>query len=96
MRMTENTKCKNCTNEDISVCPHCESSLFFLCDGNRIFCYGCLKELRNNDNFQEGKLILKKPNVDLSDYSTAHLLDKDNYEKVERLLLFSRMGENNL
>jgi len=47
---------KNPTFEDKSVCPHCNTDLFYLMDGNRIFCSGCKTELRNNDNYKGGEL----------------------------------------
>lgn len=48
---------KNPTSDDIAICPHCENDLFHIIDGNRLFCSKCKKEVRNNENFQEGTLV---------------------------------------
>ena len=48
---------KNPTMEDLAICPHCENELFYITDGNRHFCSKCRVELRNNSNFQGGKLL---------------------------------------
>lgn len=50
---------KNQHLQDLSVCPHCSTGLFYHTDGARVFCANCRRELRNNINFRGGKLIGK-------------------------------------
>jgi len=54
--MTEQPK-RNVTQDDLSICPHCDFNKFYCFDGNRLFCVSCRKEVRNNKNFQEGKIV---------------------------------------
>ena len=48
---------RNVTQEDLSVCPFCDFNKFYHFDGNRVFCVSCRKEVRNNLNFQGGKIV---------------------------------------